>query len=287
MGISARMSRRVSSPMDPGEQGICLICFSHVFWDMAAWQRNHHVMSRFSKEFPVIYCRPVSVANIAKDPGKDFQIGVKMMSNRLTLMVPLLFPGEHRFKLVKKLNQWILENITEKTLQDMGIAGRKRILWFYYPRWVYMVGEMKESLVVYDIQDEYLTQFNAPFNIDALEKSLLNVSDIIFTGTKSLERKKGKERQNIKFVPCGVDYDHFHSASDENVSLAPEMKSLKKPVLGYIGWIGERVDLELIYYLAERRPDWSVVDGGPCGCRSRAVDAERPFPGKEGLSGTT
>jgi len=240
-----------------------MLCFSHVFWDPAAWQRNHHVMSKFSGKFPVVYCTPVSILDIARNSGKEIHAGIQKISENLTTVFPLVIPGENRIKLIRKLDTWILKSMMNKALQDMGAAGKRRVLWFYYPRWVYMAGRLKESLVIYDIQDEYLTQFNAPFDIESLEENLLDLSDIIFTGTKSLKRKKGKGRTNVKFVPCGVDFNHFHAVTEEAVSLAGEMQSIRKPVLGYVGWIGERVDMDLIYYLAEQRPDWSFVMVGP------------------------
>jgi len=258
-----------------------MVCMSHVLWDLSLWQRNHHVMSRFSESFPVVYCTPLSVMDTAKNPQAEQSVGMERITEHLTLLVPLLIPGEYRSKLIQRLDQWILKNLVGKALRDMGVTEGKKILWFYYPKWVYMVGELEETLVVYDIQDEYLTQFNAPFNIQALEKDLLKSSDIIFTGTNSLAKKKGSGRENIEFIPCGVDYEHFHAASKDTLSLAGEMEDIRKPVLGYIGWIGERVDLDLIYYLAGQKPEWSMVLIGPVDVETNHHPRNVHFLGKK------
>ena len=35
--------------------------------------------------------------------------------------------------------------------------------------------------------------------------------------------------------------------------------SLKRPVIGYVGLIGTKVDFKLLQYLSQKRPDWSFV----------------------------
>ena len=38
-----------------------------------------------------------------------------------------------------------------------------------------------------------------------------------------------------------------------------DIKTIKKPVIGFVGGIDDSVDLNLVKYLARERPDWSVV----------------------------
>jgi glycosyltransferase involved in cell wall biosynthesis len=56
-----------------------------------------------------------------------------------------------------------------------------------------------------------------------------------------------------------VDAAHFARAVDESLAVHPAIAGLKRPCLGYIGNINERLDYEALTHLAEQRPDCSLV----------------------------
>jgi hypothetical protein len=45
--------------------------------------------------------------------------------------------------------------------------------------------------------------------------------------------------------------------------IPPDLKSIRKPILGYMGTIGEWVDFDALIGLAKARPEWSIVLIGP------------------------
>jgi UDP-galactopyranose mutase len=59
-----------------------------------------------------------------------------------------------------------------------------------------------------------------------------------------------------------VDCAHFAQARKMG-DTATDQKDLPKPRLGYAGVIDERIDLDLIREVAERRPGWQIVMIGP------------------------
>jgi UDP-galactopyranose mutase len=59
-----------------------------------------------------------------------------------------------------------------------------------------------------------------------------------------------------------VDVPHFAQARTIRKT-ASDQAHLPRPRIGYAGVIDERIDLELIDYISESRPDWQVVMVGP------------------------
>jgi glycosyltransferase involved in cell wall biosynthesis len=117
--------------------------------------------------------------------------------------------------------------------------------------------------VVYDIQDEYLTWTNATRDIAIREQRLLMKSDLVFTGTNSLCKKKRKWNQNIHFVQNGVENEHFSLALKGDTEIPEDLVRLPRPVIGYFGLIGDRVDVSILEILADTHPEWSIALIGP------------------------
>ena len=45
--------------------------------------------------------------------------------------------------------------------------------------------------------------------------------------------------------------------------IPPDIQGIKKPILGYVGTLGEWVDFDILIQLAKAKPDWSIVMIGP------------------------
>ncbi|MBV9545300.1 MAG: glycosyltransferase, partial [Chloroflexi bacterium] len=60
-------------------------------------------------------------------------------------------------------------------------------------------------------------------------------------------------------VPNGVDAAHFAAPAEP----ADELRSLPRPVLGFVGGLAQWVDLDLLAQVARARPDATIVLVGP------------------------
>jgi UDP-galactopyranose mutase len=68
----------------------------------------------------------------------------------------------------------------------------------------------------------------------------------------------------VHAFPSSVDVDHFRRARSVAKGDEPEDQArLPRPRVGYAGVIDERIDLELVEFLARTRPDWQLVFVGP------------------------
>lgn len=260
-------NNRYKNAQNIRELKLDLVCISHVSWNNNIWQRNHHVMSRLSEKQNVIYCTPTNVLETAKNLLLS---DIKGNYKNITLNNPILLIGEKKLPFVNLLNKFIIINLVKKIiykrrLKDKVYAGNI-ILWFYFPMNEYIIGNLSESLVVYDIQDEYsafpwVAEYFPDFK--ERERRLIEKADLIFTGTHSLFEKKKAFNKNIHFIPCGVEVEHFKKAYSEGTPLPKDILNIQHPIIGYFGGIDERIDMTLLQYIADLHPEWSIVMIGP------------------------
>ena len=150
------------------------------------------------------------------------------------------------------------------------------ILWIYTPDGVEYVGRFREDKVVYDCVDEYAAQPYYKDNFDNIgldELKLLKRADYVITSAQKLYKAKSKHNKNTYFVPNAGDYEHFSRAMRQDTLIPEDISSIPKPVIGFMGAVDEyKLDFQLITYIADKNPNWSIVLIGPAGEAERGVD---------------
>lgn len=94
------------------------------------------------------------------------------------------------------------------------------------------------------------------------ENRLFSKADLIFTGGQSLFEVKSSKHEQIYLFSSSVDVAHFSQARRRNEDPA-DQRMIPHPRIGYAGVLDERMDLELVRYLADREPEWQIVLLGP------------------------
>jgi UDP-galactopyranose mutase len=223
-----------------------LVCFSHLRWDHV-FQRPHHLMSRAARTRRVFFIEePVdaSARGVAVTRRGDVTV--------VTPHVPAGLPDAVR------------EPLVEALIRDFLAAQRvdRPVLWLYTPLAVPLARRLDAAGLVYDCMDE-LSAFNeASPRLAPLERELLRLADVVFTGGESLWHAKRRSHPSVHAFPSAVDAAHFAMA--RRTQPDPEdQAAIPGPRLGWFGVIDERLDLELLAAVARRRPDWSIVLVGP------------------------
>lgn len=252
----ARKCKNLKSLSDDEKDRIPLFFWSQVIW-WEVWQRPQEFCSNLCCERPVIFFSPVQIHR-RFDSLNKWKHRVELETGRgLSIISPLIFPGEYKSKLAATVNKMLL-------------TGEIRLLLYKCPNFIFMsnspfVGALPRilnpSLTVYDVIDDFIAFSWAPEGSEKLEKALFECSDLTFTGTSTLLDKKRKFHKDMTFVQCGVKFDMFNKPS---TSAPPDdIKSLKKPVIGYIGSLSDRTDSELLDMLSKKYKDASLVLIGP------------------------
>jgi glycosyltransferase involved in cell wall biosynthesis len=119
-----------------------------------------------------------------------------------------------------------------------------------------------DTLVYYCVDD-----FTAWPGVDhqaaqTLEYELLNRCNLVVATSDRLVETRRCSHGPTELLAHGVDVSHLGRASDTS-TVALEGIKRNKPVLGYLGLLDARLDVDLVVAVARARPDWDVVLVGP------------------------
>jgi glycosyltransferase involved in cell wall biosynthesis len=96
----------------------------------------------------------------------------------------------------------------------------------------------------------------------ALEPDLIRSADLAVANSLYLTEYCAAFNKNSHYIGQGCDLQLFDS--EKSLDIPPEMKSVRRPVIGYVGAIiASRLDQQIIRLIAEANPQWSVVLVGP------------------------
>jgi len=122
--------------------------------------------------------------------------------------------------------------------------------------------DLEADLVVYDNMDELSLFRGASSELLALEEALFTRANLVFTGGMSLYEAKRTRHRSVHAFPSSIDRQHF-AAARRPLTDPSDQAFISRPRLGFFGVIDERMDLDLVRELADRRPDWNLVMIGP------------------------
>lgn len=236
-----------------------IICFSHLRWDFV-WQRPQQLLSRLAQGARVFFVEE-PVTN-TESYGEHLHVD-KGQGTENVRVVRLVQPV--------KAHRWIghgdpatqhsYETLLRGFLKQEGVVDP--ILWFYTPMALPFAKTLPHAGIVYDVMDELSTFKDAPEELLERADTLLKRADLVFAGGPSLWRARVGNNPNLHHFPSGVNEAHFARAARPGVKRPADLEGLSGPIVGYFGVIDERMDLELLGYLARERPDWQLVMLGP------------------------
>lgn len=164
-------------------------------------------------------------------------------------------------EVIRKL-KLVLEKISQ--LPNYSSAQIPRIIWSYFPIFVDYFGQLGENLTIFDAVDnwvehpsfkEYKEKLRTNYQIISQKSNLIfTVSESLVDFFKSLGREK-----DVYWISNAVDVGHFQKTTE----VPKDIQKIPHPIIGYIGIIQNRVDINLLEYLAQKNPDKSLVLVGP------------------------
>jgi UDP-galactopyranose mutase len=227
-----------------------IVVFSHLRWDFV-FQRPQHLMTRLARHYRVYF-----IEEPVHEPG-DARMDVTEVAPNLHVCRPRTLSTDYGFAAAQMP---VLHGLVEDLMTSRAI--RSPIAWFYTPLALPLLRAFDASTVVYDCMDELSAFQDAPRELLELERALLRVADVVFTGGPSLYRSKKVLHENVHCFPSSVEREHFARAADPRLDHEAQ-RAIPHPRLGFFGVIDERFDPAAIAMLADAHPDWHVVLVGP------------------------
>ena len=87
--------------------------------------------------------------------------------------------------------------------------------------------------------------------------AILCVSDPVF------ERHRAAQGERAHFMPVACDFDRYNAARDAAPDPLPELAGAPRPYVGYVGFVGVRLDLELLAETAGALGGGTLLVAGP------------------------
>jgi len=225
-----------------------VICLSHLRWDFV-WQRPHHLLSRCAQKRRVFFVEePVD-----GDGAPRLDVGTRECG--VTVVTPVLPPETNASDAAVLQGELLRELIQRERIRNF-------VAWYYTPMALEFTRELEPVATVYDCMDELSAFAGAHADLQRLEDELFERADIVFTGGQSLYEVKANRHGNVHLFRSSVDTAHFAGARQPQCDPADQAE-IPHPRLGFFGVVDERMDLDLLDDVAERRPGWHLVVLGP------------------------
>ena len=227
---------------------------------------SHHIARWLAKRYRVYYLECPGL-RVPKGEGRDLgKVGSKLLKFlkgatptpeglkvRTLLQVPL-----HRFGAVRWVNRVVMTLTVRWLMWREGID--RPIVWFLVPHVAPLLGRLGERLSVYYCIDDYAALPDVdPVAVRALDDDLTRRADLVFVASETLLDTRRQLNPRTYLSPHGVDLEHFGRALDPGLPVPEDLRELPRPIVGFFGLIERWIDLDLVAFLAERRPAWSFV----------------------------
>lgn len=243
--------------------------FDNPFWT----NKQHMAVQLAARGFRVLYidslglrrpsARAQDLARIARRLRRAVA-GPRQVRPNLWVAAPLVLPLQ-RYALVRRLNRALLSLALARQCRRLGFA--RPLLWTYNPMTTQLVSTTRFDGIVYHCVDDIAAQPGMPSaQLESAERELACASDVIFATSPRLAETRRRWNPETHYLPNVADFAHFSRALDPSLEVPADLAAIPGPRMGFVGAIsGYKLDFELIRFVAQTRPDWSVVLIGKVG----------------------
>jgi glycosyltransferase involved in cell wall biosynthesis len=181
-----------------------------------------------------------------------------------TLGQARMIPREDGHEAAYRMNGVVHDDALRRRIRAAveRLGMRDVVLWVANPLMAKHIGTLGESLSVFDAIDDWSKH---PQKV-AMRQSVLagyetvrERADVVFTVSRDLASRLGHGRDGVRWIPNGVDIGRFESLT----GVPDELAGLPTPILGYVGTLQERVDVDMLLAAARQFAGASLVLVGP------------------------
>ncbi|RYY54563.1 MAG: glycosyltransferase family 1 protein [Chitinophagaceae bacterium] len=148
----------------------------------------------------------------------------------------------------------ILPIITQLGFKDYILFNDTSIYLGYYLKEL-----LKPALSIYYLRDFVIKNPYWKRHGVRLEPELIAKYDMVLVNSAIYESYSRKYNKRTFMVGQGLDLSLFNE-SEKEVTVAEDLLPIPKPIVGYAGYLtSRRLDVDLIRYLAQKRPNLSFV----------------------------
>lgn len=175
----------------------------------------------------------------------------EQLSKNLFIYYPIHIIPFRRFNFIVSLNLYLNIIIVKLLVKSLELKyGRKeKMLWIFHPTFLHLLKLFGKNYVsLYDCVD-YSDDIKQ-------ENKLIRQANFMTVISKTLYKLHQHKRKDIGIVPQGF---RMIGAKGKKVSKFTN----KRPIIGFVGGINNRLNLSLLLPLIKNNPKWQFVFWGP------------------------
>jgi GT2 family glycosyltransferase len=257
-----------------------ILCVATRTWD-SLWRESQQIMSRMAKHNQIFYFEPGRDVQepILKAFGRTwhnfFRLESRTLNENLILIPsPSQIPIGRRhlpapilkvtMPLVVKLNARFLVRHMQRAVKAFQI--KDPILWLYSPYHTDLIGKFGEKLSCYQNYDEfseYIYNERISERVQKYDNQLCMSVDLVFATSRSQASRRKTLNPNTHFIPNGVDFDLFNRILNHPSPPPADITPIQRPIIGFVGWMGYHIDMDLLFHIGTTFPECSLVLIGP------------------------
>lgn len=242
--------------------GFDIICVSTSDWDRP-WGSRQQIMSRLALKNRVLFVEcQLSFLHLFKYPHflkREFNPRIRHPANGLILYRPwpgLPF-GDYN-EIINFLNSCLLLWQLRKVIKKYKF--RRVILWAFNPIAYFLFGKLGESLSLYHCIDFFRSEKKSSLRkkyISTIEDRLCRDSDLVLVSGKEIFRDRIRLNNNTYLIPSATNEVFLNTEIPKEIPA--DTKNMPHPLLGFIGTMDERLDLELLDFIVDNNPKWAII----------------------------
>ncbi len=187
--------------------------------------------------------------------ARSLRARVEQIGERLWKIQPLALPGPDRPRLALLSDPLIARQVSRAADE---VLPRSRVMITFAPARG-LLPSVERQLTVYWRRDA-AANANYVMSVrheEARHERLLRRADLVVAVSPPLLADSAAHNPASVLLPNGADVAHF---AEPGITSLPDLRP--GPVIGYLGAVSWRLDVDLVAALATARPDWQFVLAG-------------------------
>jgi glycosyltransferase involved in cell wall biosynthesis len=174
----------------------------------------------------------------------------------------------------KLLLSWPTHPAADRAAASLAVARWRRqlarmgngpiVAYLFHPTYLRYAERLHPDFLIYSPYDLFSRMPGWTAEQSANEQRLLELCTLVITSSEPTRAAlQPKTDKPVFCVPNGADAAHFEAGSKQPPP--PDLASIPRPRIGYVGSVNRKIDFALIASLALREPGWQFVFIGPEG----------------------
>ena len=241
-----------------GDARLIVVWFASEPW-YGLWQRHQHLVSRMGKDgHKIIYVDPTNLLSGFKTP-LNFLKPIERIDSNIIIVRPFFLPFHYKLGMIESYDSMMTSILIRVALRRFR-EERPDVLCLSSPFFSFIKERFSDVPVVYDCVDAcegFLDKEHVASWMLEREQDLIDSADAVLTVSNGLHIRCACRNPKTYLIPNGVS---LWANSGKTPS---DLEGLKRPIIGFIGRMGNWVDFDLLVELAKSRPNYSIVLIGP------------------------